>query len=409
MHMYSFKTREQAVDFVSSRIDRPVQEATDKFSDGLLLHSSAIDLGDGAFTNMYDLSYPVNSINPSIDLHDTLKSVVEHSHDHPELSAVSSGAFFFLADQADATPLHSSLNLALSNKQVYGLPVVDREALLLTGNRLTAEYVQSLGAISVNGTELSWSGSLTNHDTDVKIYGNGNCVIRHEPNDVTGLVRALDETSHYTPPMQESGLVDIGFRRRDGIFIAHEMSHTGSMDIFRNDIVMRLNERHTHKQRSKARVISLGDRAVDGSLRSGISVGPLLRPQNFNAHPINQDRSLGDKPPFTELPMARSALFETDDGRIHIRIFDGRPGSLHFPGVTPSKALELVCSDSTLVWGCFLDPGQSAKLAVRENSLVHTYGNAHYLRWPTHPDEDFVWEPDRGRPTANAISFSVIT
>ena len=83
------------------------------------------------------------------------------------------------------------------------------------------------------------------------------------------------------------------------------------------------------------RVLSLGGMALDGSLRGALSVGPLLETEYFAAHPINKDLSLGGKPPFLDVPLARTVLYGTADEKVHIQLFDGRPGSSIFPGVTP--------------------------------------------------------------------------
>jgi hypothetical protein len=103
--------------------------------------------------------------------------------------------------------------------------------------------------------------------------------------------------------------------------------------------------------------------------------------------------------------MARTVLYETEDGKIHIRLYDGRPGSDVFPGVTPTEVVEAICAEGNVVWGCFLDPGQTAKLCVRTGDNIESLGNRHYLKWPTEPGEKYIWVPEVGRPTASAITI----
>ena len=55
--------------------------------------------------------------------------------------------------------------------------------------------------------------------------------------------------------------------------------------------------------------------------------------------------------------------------------------------------------------GCFLDPGQTSKIVVRDNLDVTSYGNSHYLKWPDSPEDYFTWSPEEGRPIANSIDF----
>ena len=66
------------------------------------------------------------------------------------------------------------------------------------------------------------------------------------------------------------------------------------------------------------RVLSLGGMALDGSLRGALSVGPLLETEDFAARPINKDLSLSGKPPFLDVPLARTVLYGTADEKVHI-------------------------------------------------------------------------------------------
>ncbi len=103
--------------------------------------------------------------------------------------------------------------------------------------------------------------------------------------------------------------------------------------------------------------------------------------------------------------MARTLAYKTADGMVHIRLFDGRPGSTVFPGVTPAEAKAIISEGAEIVWGCFLDPGQTSKLCVRTLDGVGSYGNSHYLRWPTEEKPGFTWVPRIGRPIASAIAL----
>jgi hypothetical protein len=150
---------------------------------------------------------------------------------------------------------------------------------------------------------------------------------------------------------------------------------------------------------------TLGDRAIDNALQGAISVGPMLDTESFTEHPVNDDKSLGSKPPFLDIPLARTVLYETGGGMVHLRLFDGRPGSPIFPGVTPDQAAQAIKEESDISWGCFLDPGQTAKLVVKGVTDVASYGNTHYLKWPQLPGDKFVWVPKTGRPVASMITL----
>lgn len=182
-------------------------------------------------------------------------------------------------------------------------------------------------------------------------------------------------------------------------------SNSGGLDIFNHDVVARMHERHAHGELPEMHVRTLGGKAIDGSLQGALSVGPMLDTENFTSHPVNRDASLGGRPPFLDVPLARTVLYETDDGMVHLRLFDGRPGSSIFPGVTPDQVSQFVTSEENVTWGCFLDPGQTAKLVVRGDDDIASYGNTHYLKWPKQPGEKFIWVPKSGRPTASTITL----
>ncbi|HSX06055.1 MAG TPA: hypothetical protein VLF69_06345 [Candidatus Saccharimonadales bacterium] len=402
--IFAFDSDAEAKAFVRDRVDLPVEEHATTLDSGTLLHQFPQSLSEQTFTNVYDLSVPIDAVRPIIEFPDQLTSVFDYVTADPSIRAATGGGFFFLADQASASPRQLGLNLALAEGHVLSLPVVDREAVLSDGQRLTADHILALGIVSMGNVEVSWSGSLTPHDADARVFSAGNSIITHIQSDVTGSIRVLDESSRYTPAIVDDDTVDIGFiRREDGVFLGVSSSKEGGLDIFTHDMVVRTHERHIQGKLPEMRIRTIGDRAIDGSLQGAVSVGPMLNETDFTNHPINSDKSLGGRPPFLDIPLARTVLYEKEDGTLHIRLFDGRPGSQVFPGVTPRQAAEAVYSEGGVVWGCFLDPGQTAKLAVRTHDDVASYGNTHYLKWPNQPGEKFIWTPRTGRPVASMI------
>lgn len=74
-------------------------------------------------------------------------------------------------------------------------------------------------------------------------------------------------------------------------------------------------------------------------------------------------------------------------------------------GVTPTQAAQAIKNETDVAWGCFLDPGQTAKLTVRGDTDIASYGNTHYLKWPKQPGGKFIWVPKTGRPVASMIAL----
>lgn len=192
----------------------------------------------------------------------------------------------------------------------------------------------------------------------------------------------------------------------DGTFRPVSKSSTGRMDIFRHDVVLRCPADSARSGRpQKMGLLQIGCLTSEDLPDCAVSAGPLLECADFAAHPVNSDPSLGSRPPFADRPMARMALYGGRDGRTHLRLFDGRPGSAVFPGVTPAAARDAIADDPGYRWGCFLDPGQTAKLWVDSGQGTVGFGNRHYLQWPADPAEAFRWIPDSGRLVASYISL----
>lgn len=280
--MYSFETDRAAKEFVSEHVDVPTAKKVVLLGDGMTLHAFPQELEEGKFTNIYDLSFPAGTVRPSIALHDTLTSVFDYSKTDTSIRVATGGGFFFLADQASTMPRQPGLNLAVVDGQMRGFPVVDREAVITNGEHLSAEHIKALGLLAIGNTELSWSGSLTQHETDTKVFANGNSIITHVHSDATGSRRVLDESSRYTPNIDTEDTVDIGFiRRDDGIFVGVSSSTNGGLDIFNHDVVVRAHERHAHNSLPEMQMRTLGGRAKDSALQGAVSVGPMLDTENF--------------------------------------------------------------------------------------------------------------------------------
>lgn len=148
--------------------------------------------------------------------------------------------------------------------------------------------------MGIGGAEISWAGSLTDHESDAIVFANGNSIITHVHNDETGSIRVLEETSRYTPSIDVDETVDVGFiRREDGSFVGVNSHTAGRLDIFSHDVVVRMHERHVHGGLPVMHILTLGSKAIDNSLRGAVSVGPMLDTENFTTHPINADPSLG--------------------------------------------------------------------------------------------------------------------
>ncbi|MFD9564088.1 hypothetical protein [Streptomyces sp. NPDC059994] len=66
--------------------------------------------------------------------------------------------------------------------------------------------------------------------------------------------------------------------------------------------------------------------------------------------------------------------------------------------MTPDEAARFATDTGDLVWGCFLDGGQSARLVTASPEGPVPYGNRHYLQWPAILPGPFRRFPTKAAP-----------
>lgn len=399
--MRAFRTLEEASAYLTPLLDRPVPAGHAQLTPDIGFCAEPLGLGGGTFTNSYTISWSAAAAS-EILVAEPPTCTAEYARRH-EAAVTATGGFFFLADRSRYRPRTLSLNLAVRDGKVLSLPAADQDALVDQGGTLSVREVPARGRLTLDGRTLHWAGTRTGAEAECYAYGNANCVIVHEPDARTGKVRTLREDSRLTPVITGGRWSDLGFTAtRDGRFTATARSDHGRLDIFDHDIVLRC-------PRPLARVGALlephtiGPLSLSPSLRGAISVGPSLFHPDPQAHPLNTDRSLGSFPLLKDRATTRLVFYGTADGRQHLRLFDGRPGSPVFPGVGLDQAISLVLAGGDVTSGCLLDSGHSCRLNIRQDGRVTSFGNRHYLRWPTERDPRFVWNPDQGRQVASLI------
>ncbi len=396
---YEFTTNQEAKTFVAQHTDRRVPETECLLASGIELHAQSHTLSEESFTNSYDISYPEGSLAASVVLFQQPQSIIDTVS--PEDAAIVSGGFFLLSDD-DVPVRQPSLNLAIAENRIHSMPVCDREAVVVQSGRIRPRYLKAMGIVSINGRPYRWAGSHTNHIADATVFSNGSLIVDHVSDEKTGARRVVRQSS-MTTEASDIDYTDVGLiANENGEFYVGGAARGGGIDLTRYDFVLRM----PHTQARKAdtlRIDTIDDLSIS-EVEGAFSAGPLLTHKGeFAAHPINKDKSLGSYPPFMDRRMARLVLYLTSDGTTHFRLFDGRPGSSTFEGVTPQEALDILKQEVDIESGVFLDPGQTAKMYASQAGAGTTYGNRHYLRWPRLSNEKFVWNPDKGRAITSMI------
>lgn len=404
----SFSSLREATAFVEAAVDRPVTPWDYQVATGIELRVFPRTLSSGQFTNVYDVNWEPGAATAGIHITARPADIRVAGQARGALVTASAG-FFVLGDKASALPHQASLHLAISEGRIVSLPVADREAVLSRDGTLSAAPVRAEGRLVIDSRELTWTGSRTGRSAQCYVYGNGKAVIAHQHDPVTGTARVIDEASRLTPAIQPGvRMTDVGFIFADGGgFRSAAVSTSGRMDIFGYDAVVRCPAGIVEPGH-----VSTMDILQVGTLRGGslpdaaVCAGPSLDAADFAAHPVNNDPSLGSHPPFTDRRMARLVLYHDRQGRTHLRLFDGRPGSRRFSGVTPAEVRDTIATDTGFRWGCFLDPGQTAQMYMNGPDGLTSYGNRHYLQWPGNGTGRFTWVPGTGRPVPSIITIT---
>lgn len=398
MEDVKFNTIQDANTFMSQCIDKPEKENEHILSSNIKIHIQSHLFQDDKFTNSYDLAYTESNKTSFIDIYQTPQSIINIVEKN-DLAVVSGG--FFLLNDDDTSVRQSSLNLAMKNKEIYSMPTCDRETVIIRNGCISPRYLKAMGILCLNNTPYRWLGSKTNHSGEAIVFSNGNLAVDHIPDKNTVARRVIRESSKYTP-ISEVDYADIGLiKYSSNEFYVNNMTRGGGLDITNYDFVLR-TKYHQARKTDLVKIESIDDLVID-EIDGAFSAGPMITDSNFNNHSINRDESLGSHPPFSDRRMARLVLYLTSDNSVHFRLFDSRPNSETFQGVTPKEACDIINQEEDVVSGIFLDPGQTAKIYVSAKDFGITYGNRHYLKWPKPDDDKFIWTPDQGRPIANMI------
>ncbi|MFJ8746617.1 hypothetical protein ACIRL2_45675 [Embleya sp. NPDC127516] len=387
---------------MKTEVDRPVEPCEITLDNGFKLDMHPHFFDDGTFTNSYDLNWAPEDARAAMRITPRPESMLVHA---PGVSASTSATFFTFLDEASAIPRQASLNLIISEGRILGMPVVDREAVYIRDGELAMDHISASGELSLNGRTLTWAGSRTDRDAQSHVYGNGNIRVTLRRDPKTGSKRCLDESSRFTPVMPAAeSRSDVGFMAsEDGTFTSVAVAPQGGMDIFAHDLVVRCPEEHVNRKgENRLAIRSIGSLRADNLPEFAVSSGPSLATPDFFAHPINQDPSLGTRPVFADLQAIRMVVYGGLDDRTHIRLFDGRPGSSTFPGVTPAQTRDIITADIGFTWGAHVDGGGSARISIVKDGVLRSFGNRQYLKWPRPGQDYFLWErepPGRDVPT----------
>lgn len=400
---------------------------------GVTLKSQTIELGDGHFTNIFDLKFDNN--NPELTTEIITRHTPIYAHRmfvneynnaeslHKPIATIN-GAFFFLQDEMlDKEPAEIIYNLNIRNKKVVGLPSVTRPALFVTRDgHIHAEQLEARGLMTIGGTPVNWIGgepfahnrqAMSLVKEDAILYNSGCCTIEYEnPSDKTSLRKVRKDLNH-TPSNPQMVDIVVVANEQGGLSV-QSINPGGNTDFFEGNFILHVKKENVANIHIGDTVdpINVGDLNLD-NIESAMTTGPEV--EHFlhgDDHEINHDPSLGTFPPFAkDTRYARSVIYEDSQGFTHMVVFDAVPRSTHMKGVTPKEVAEHI-PDNTR-WAVFLDGGQSSRITFENNGKIDARGNNQYVRLhkldkksqAAGVDDRFLWTK-RGRPINSMIMLS---
>lgn len=383
-------------------------------SPGVRFEARAIDLPDGAFTNSYECIVAAEASSHVEVRSEPLPQFMHKVLRDSRVNAIINGGFFLLTDEHEIRPQEAPLNFCVRNGSVTSLPVTDRPAIVQTSSGIEGRMIKADGMMRIGTRVFSWEGALRPAQTaDATLFSPGCChVERGMQKGARVQPRTLDVMKNRTPRDAERADLVVRLSDDGGLRVV-AINDGGDSNLFDGNFIVRLS-------RADASAVSVGDavfpETIDAlrfqDIVSAITVGPSIvegAEPGLDKLSVNNDPSLGNRP-FLDERTARSVIYRTQDGAIHLRVFDGVRDSGMFKGVTPRETHDLIRTEhsDSVEWGFHLDGGQSARAIIRrhDSAAFEPYGNLHYVRWPWKGSEDqarFFLDPWRGRKIASVL------
>ncbi len=410
-----------------------IESASEIISPGVSLDSKTLELGDGNFSNVFDLHF--NSTDESLDTRVVTrhfpiyadKFISQESTKSKKPIACLNGAFYFLVDeQLENPPSEIIFNLNIRDGKVFGLPAVDRSALIANNQgKIEARQIKARGVVAIKGIEISWVGGegLAHKKAGFEnlkaslgqsiLFNSACCTVEYEDKNDKKSLRKVRKDLNQTPKQENVTDVVVSVTEQGEAKVS-KVRPGGGSDFFEGNFILQMTK-------EEAANITTGDlvdlKNIDGldikQISSAMTTGPEIKHFLTNDdHEMNHDLSNGSFPPFDpKARYARSIMYEDSAGQTHMVVFDAVPRSEKMKGVTPKEVAEFLPKD--IKWGIFLDGGQSSRITFQSQpnpGEVRARGNSQYVRLhildkksqAVGGDERFLWT-GRGRPISSMI------
>ncbi|WP_331744714.1 hypothetical protein OG762_50655 (plasmid) [Streptomyces sp. NBC_01136] len=383
-----------------------VPELRREIAPGARFQARPVELGRGAFTNVFTLRLDLDQVRAEAVSHADGFHLRDLVGTDGTFAAVS-GSFSFISDDPSYQPTEPCLDFYCQAGEVMSLPTASKPAFLDDHGQAVIGMLEASGTLSVQGQTYRWVGSKeprpdARDDPGVlTVFGAANCRVRYTDDPHTGFVRDVDRATNTTP--LDPAAVDVVVSwTPDGGHCVTSVHPGGGAGLFAGNFVLRAERSRADRLRTgaKVQITRIGGLNVR-HLNSGISLGPSVADAAAGRTPA-YDQCLGTSP-FHDKRCART-LIGLHGRELWFQVLDGAPLSETFRGVSPTETAELCTAgglDPRSVY--HLDGGASSKIAFTGESQTQVVGSMHYLRWPRSPSEPFRWKGLDGRVLRSAF------
>ena len=376
---------------------------------GIRFHATAVDLGEGCFTNAFTLRLDLEQAQVAavtaaggFHLRDLLADTT--------VAAVS-GSFSFISDDPFYQPAEPHLDFCCRSGQVTSLPTASKPAFLTHHGHAVIGRLKASGSLTIQGRPYRWAGSKES-GSDARrepgaptVFGAANCRVRYTDDPRTGFLRDVDPATNTTPSDPTAVDLVVSWTPEDGHRVT-EIHQGGGADLFAGNFVLRAGRAQAAHLRVGAAVeITQIDGLDVRDLDHGLSIGPSVADAAAGrCH--GYDQCLGTDP-FRDTRYART-LIALHGRELWFQVLDGAPLSKTFRGVTPAETAELCAREGLDPRHVYhLDGGASSKVAFTTQGTAEVVGSMHYLRWPRSSGEPFRWQGLDGRVLRSAFAVSI--
>lgn len=365
---------------------------------GVFLTTSSITFPDGSFTNVYDLHWDQKTagVVPTIESSNEPYSLYDHIKNNPSELAIIDGAFFFLTDVADSSPLDLCYNLCIREGVLMGLPSWDQPIAYVKKGRLKTYEPDAIGTIKIGKQVIHWKGANSetkkNPQLDAMLYNSKCSDVVKVRDPKTNIQIGILDSEHITTPKGNVYDVIVVLDKKGKLRIS-AINQGGGTHFFKGYFILQFS--------GKNKTFSVGDSVtpltLDGlslkGIDSAITIGRNVK-DPFFLDPVRRERR-----------DARSVLAQDRNGNFHFIVFDG---SKYIPGFKGSSAEMLLpfFVKKKFKKAYFLDGGGSSRLIVRHGKELNVLANRFAFR--KLENGRHLWDWKYARKVASSISLKVL-